>query len=93
MWGLLLSIFTWLFKSMLPMITATLRPILAPTALKCYAIWTTNSLAGAKTRAKKEVGLNNLQKVLVKKTLKNGQCKGKSLTTTGFGQSDDVFAL
>ena len=37
--------------------TATLRPILAPIALKCSPICTTSYRAGANTKAKNGVGL------------------------------------
>lgn len=65
-WGLLFKTFTWLFKSMLPIITATFNPIFAPSALKWSPICTTNSLAGANTSAKNGVGLNLLLNVLIK---------------------------
>jgi hypothetical protein len=42
---------------MLPIITATLRPILEPRARKWSAICTTSYLAGARTSAKYGVGL------------------------------------
>jgi hypothetical protein len=50
--GPTLKALIWLFTSMDPIITATFNPIREPSALKWSAIWTTNYLAGARTRPK-----------------------------------------
>ena len=78
-WGLLLSIFTWLFISVLPIITATFNPIFAPKALKWSPIWTTNYLAGANTNAKNGVGLNYQTFYLSRRLCKIGKAKAKVL--------------
>ena len=90
MWGLLFSSFTWLFRSMLPIMTATLRPILAPKALKWSAIWTTSSLAGAITKAKKGQGLTLYESILIEKTFQDGQSKGQCFSATSFGKCNYV---